>query len=224
MAGWPRDSAWDGFVARWQAAVAADAVLAEWRQGARTRFAIVSGTERAEFAFGGAAGPAAFALEASPEIWAKYLAPVPPRHHHAIFAMRHRVPGFAVTGEEIAFLQHCHLARRVLEIGRWLLLHGEGPVPAFPRPRLPATAEAEPRGRYFDVFADGRVWRLYAEQAGQGRDLLVLHTAGADNRQAHGLMADRRLTSAWRITAFDLPARQRSHGRIVSFPPIFSSS
>ena len=97
MAGWPQGNAWEGFVARWQDACADDAVLAEWRQGAETRFAIVSGGARAEFGFGQARGPAAFALEASPEIWAKHLEPIPPRHHHAIFAMRHRVPGFAVT-------------------------------------------------------------------------------------------------------------------------------
>lgn len=210
MAGWPGGDAWGGFVARWQDACATDAVLGEWRRGAETRFAVVSGAARAEFAFGAGAGPAAFTLEAPPEIWAKHLAPVPPRHHHAIFALRHRVPGFAVTGDEMAFLRHCHLARRVLEVGRWLLLRGDGPVPAFPRPALPALPAADPRGRYLDVAADGRDWRIYAEQAGQGRDLLVLHTAGADNRQAHGLMADARITKGWRITAFDMPWHGKS--------------
>lgn len=210
MAGWPEGGAWDGFVARWQAACAEDAVLGEWRQGVWTRFAVVSGDARAEFAFGGAEGAAEFALEATPEIWARHLEPVPPRHHHAIFAMRHRVPGFAVTGDEMAFLRHCHIARRVLEIGRWLMLRGHGPVPAFPRPALPAGPAADPVGRYLDVAADGRNWRIYSEQAGQGRDLLVLHTAGADNRQAHGLMADARITKDWRITAFDMPWHGKS--------------
>lgn len=210
MAGWPQGSAWEGFVARWRSACAEDAVLSEWRQGVRTALAIVSGEARAEFTFGGAGGPAEFALEASPAIWAKHLAPVPPRHHHAIFAMRHRVPGFAVTGDEIAFLRHCHIARRVLEIGRWLVLRGNGPVPAFPRPALPPQPDPDVAGRYLNVVADGRTWRIYAEQAGQGRDLLVLHTAGADGRQAHGLMADPRIVKDWRITSFDMPWHGKS--------------
>lgn len=210
MAGWPQGTAWDGFVAAWQAACAEDAVLAEWRRGAEIRFAIVSGAARAEFVFGDAPATAAFALAAPPEVWARHLQPVPVRHHHAIFAMRMRVPEFRITGDELAFMQHCHLARRVLEVGRWLVLHGSGPVPAFPRPGLPQRRFPEVTGRYLDVAADGRRWRIYAEAAGQGRDILCLHTAGADGRQFHGLMADARLTEGWRLTSFDLPWHGKS--------------
>lgn len=210
MTGWPDGAAWAPFVARWQAACAADAVLAEWRAGAATRFAIVSGEARAEFVFGDAPAAPDFALEAPPQIWALHLQPIPPRHHHAIFAMRHRVPEFRITGEEIAFLRHCHLARRVLEIGRWLVLHGDGPVPAFPRPALPPMPPPDVTGRYIDVRADGRDWRLYAESAGQGHDMLCLHTAGADGRQFHGIMADPRLTDRYRLTAFDMPWHGKS--------------
>ena len=210
MAGWPEGAAWAHFVTRWQAACTADAVLAEWRAGAHTRFAIVNGEARAEFAFGDAPAAPAFALEAPPRIWALHLQPIPPRHHHAIFAMRHRVPEFRVTGEETDFLRHCHLARRVLEAGRWLVLQGEGPVPAFPRPSLPPMPAPDVSGRYLDVRADGRDWRLYAESAGQGRDMLCLHTAGADGRQFHGIMADRRLTDRYRLTSFDMPWHGKS--------------
>ncbi|WP_198368923.1 alpha/beta fold hydrolase [Roseomonas rosulenta] len=210
MAGWPDGAAWAPFVARWQAACQADAVLAEWRAGASTRFAIANGVARAEFTFGDAPDSPDFALEAPPHIWALHLQPVPPRHHHAIFAMRHRVPEFRITGEEIAFLRHCHLVRRVLEVGRWLVLQGDGPVPAFPRPSLPAMPAPDVSGRYIDVTAEGRGWRLYAESAGQGRDILCLHTAGADGRQFHGLMSDKRLTDRWRLTSFDMPWHGKS--------------
>ena len=47
---------------------------------------------------------------------------VPPRHHHGIFAMMYRLPEFAIHGEQLAFMQHAHVARRVLEIGKWLAL------------------------------------------------------------------------------------------------------
>lgn len=210
MAGWPQGEAWSGFVAAWQAAVAQDAVLAEWRRGAVVRFAVASGAARAEFAFGEASASADFVLSAPAEIWSRFLESVPPRHHHAIFALRHRVPEFRVEGEERAFIRHCHLARRVLEIGRWLVLRGAGPVPAFPRPSLAAPLRPEPAGRYASVAADGRDWRLYAEQAGRGRDILCLHTAGADGRQFHGLMADPRITGSWRMTAFDMPWHGKS--------------
>ena len=76
------------------------------------------------FADGSAAGGGVpqFTLAAPAAIWAKFLAPVPPRHHHAIFAMLARVPEFAVRGDQLAFLQHCHVVRRVLEVGKWLAL------------------------------------------------------------------------------------------------------
>lgn len=210
MEGWPQGSAWEAFVGTWHAACAGDAVLAEWGRRAEIRFAIVSGEARAEFAFGAARSTPDFALEAPPEVWARHLQPVPPRHHHAIFAMRMRVPEFQITGDELAFMQHCHLARRVLEIGRWLVLHGSGPVPAFPRPMLPPVGTPPAVGRYLEVDVEGIAWNVYAEQAGQGRDILCLHTAGADGRQFHGLMAQARLTDGWRLTSFDLPWHGKS--------------
>ena len=42
-------------------------------------------------------------FHAAAEAWEKFLAPIPPRHHHNLFAMRMRVPGFTVTGDELAW-------------------------------------------------------------------------------------------------------------------------
>jgi pimeloyl-ACP methyl ester carboxylesterase len=210
MDGWPLDEA--GFVAAWREACAEDAVLAGWRVGATARFAIASGAAEAVFGEGAAEDAApAFALRAPPGIWGRFLAPVPPRHHHALFAMRMRVPEFAIEGDALAFAQHCHIARRTLEVGRWLVLHGRGgPVPAFPRPSLAEPMPAAIAGRYLPVRLDGVAHRVFAEQAGAGRDLLCLHTAGADGRQFHHLMADRRIAKDWRLTAFDLPWHGKS--------------
>ena len=47
-------------------------------------------------------------------------------------------------------------------------------------------------------------------QAGDGPDLLLLHTAGSDGRQYQHVLADRELRASWRMTAFDLPAHGRS--------------
>ena len=45
--------------------------------------------------------------------------------------MRARVPEFAIQGEELRFVQHCHIVRRLLDIGRWLMrarTHGSSTI------------------------------------------------------------------------------------------------
>ena len=156
-------------------------------------------------------GRPAFTLAAPASVWAKFLARVPPRHHHALFAMLARVPDVTLRGDQLAFMQHCHVVRRVLEIGRWLALGEHLPVPAVlnPRRNLP-TAPPPVSGGYVPVTARGVAYQIYFETAGTGRDLLCLHTAGADLRQFHRLMADPRLTERHRLVAFDLPWHGRS--------------
>ena len=53
-----------------------------------------------------------------------------------------RVPEFTVRGDQLAFLQHCHVVRRVLEIGKWLALGHTAPVPASLHPPLGAATPA----------------------------------------------------------------------------------
>jgi pimeloyl-ACP methyl ester carboxylesterase len=211
--GWPAATP-EAFLARWHAAVAEDAVLLRWGSGVKLRFVLESDGRPAAFSFGAAPEAAAFTLHAPSGTWAKVLQPIPPRHHHSVFALRMRVPEFRITGDELAFAQHCHLVRRVLEIGRWLASGRATPVPEVPRPVLAEPEPADIRGRYLPVVADGTTYRVYCEQAGpaggEARDLLCLHTAGADGRQFHRLMADPRITRHWRLTAFDLPWHGKS--------------
>lgn len=207
--GWPVAEP-AAFLRAWQEAAAGDALLRRWGAPAGIRFAFRSGDAALPFGFGAAPDGAGFTLRAPPAVWAKALRPVPPRHHHALFAMRMRVPEFAVEGEELAFAQHCHLARRALEIGRWVAAGRAGPVPDVPRPALAEPEPAGITGRYLAVTLGGVPCRIHAEQAGEGRDLLCLHTAGSDGRQFHRLMADRRIARHWRLTAFDLPWHGRS--------------
>ncbi|MFC7473007.1 alpha/beta fold hydrolase [Dankookia sp. GCM10030260] len=207
--GWPVADA-PGFLAAWQAATAGDARLRHAARHAAVRFRFESGGGVADFAFDAPPGEPAFTLAAPAAAWAKALQAVPPRHHHSLFAMRMRVPGFALRGAELAFVQHCHLARRVLEIGRWVAAGHGTPVPDSLRPALAEPEPAGITGRYLPVVADGTAYRIHAEQAGEGLDLLCLHTAGADGRQFHRLMADRGITDQWRLTAFDLPWHGKS--------------
>jgi pimeloyl-ACP methyl ester carboxylesterase len=202
--------------AAWRAACVDDAVLRAWAGPWSIELAIEADGVAIGFAFADGrpatpAGRPAFTLAAPASVWAKFLAPVPPRHHHALFAMLARVPEFTLRGDQLAFMQHCHVARRVLEIGRWLALGEAPPVPTVPNPRLglPTPVPAV-SGGYVPVTARGATYHIYYETAGSGRDLLCLHTAGADGRQFHRLMADPRLTGRHRLVAFDLPWHGKS--------------
>ena len=201
--------------AAWRAACAADAVLAAWAGPWSVCFAIASGADTTVFGLvdgmvqpGG--GEPAFTLAAPDAVWAKFLLPVPPRHHHGIFAMHYRVPEFAIQGDQLAFMQHAHVARRVLEIGKWLALGNALPVPVTLAPREGPRAVPQVQGGYVPVTVGGTTYQIYYETAGSGRDVLCMHTAGADGRQFHGLMADPRITEGHRLVAFDLPWHGKS--------------
>ncbi|HME24485.1 MAG TPA: alpha/beta hydrolase [Acetobacteraceae bacterium] len=201
--------------AAWYDACAEDAVLAAWRGPWSIDFAVDSDGATTTFAFAdgrlAGGGVPQFTLAAPDSVWAKFLAPTPPRHYHAIFAMLARVPEFMVRGDERAFLQHAQVVRRVLEIGKWLALGLAAPAPASLHPPLgSATLAPNVTGGYVPVAAGGTTYHIYHEHTGSGRDLLCLHTAGADGRQFHRLMADQRISASHRMFAFDLPWHGKS--------------
>ncbi len=68
-------------------------------------------------------------------------------------------------------------------------------------------------GRYIHVAVDGRNYRTYFEENGQGEPLVCLHTAGADSIEFRHLLTDAEITERYRVIAFDMPW----HGR--SLPP-----
>ena len=100
-------------------------------------------------------------------------------------------------GDQLAFLQHCHVVRRVLEIGKWLALGHAAPAPVSLHPPRGAPTPGPGRDRRL-CAGDRRRHRvpdLLRNTPAAGRDLLCLHTAGADGRQFHRLMADPRITA-----------------------------
>jgi pimeloyl-ACP methyl ester carboxylesterase len=201
--------------ATWRAACATDAPLAAWAGPWSACFAIASGADTTVFNVVDGkvqpdGGDPAFTLAAPDAVWAKFLQPVPPRHHHGIFAMHYRIPEFAIQGDQLGFMQHAHVARRVLEIGKWLVLGKDLPVPVTLAPREGARTAPAVRGGYVPVTAGGITYQIYYETAGSGRDVLCMHTAGSDGRQFHGLMADPRITDGHRLVAFDLPWHGKS--------------
>ncbi len=66
-------------------------------------------------------------------------------------------------------------------------------------------------GRYLNLDVDGRSYRVFVEEAGQGIPLLCLHTAGADSRQFRHLLNDEAVTSRYRVIAFDMPYHGRTN-------------
>jgi pimeloyl-ACP methyl ester carboxylesterase len=202
--------------ALWWAACTDDATLAAWagpwsvcfaiaRDAAATVFNLVDGKVQP-----GGGGQPAFTLAAPDAVWAKFLLPVPPRHYHGVFAMHYRVPEFEIQGDQIAFMQHAHLARRILEIGKWHVLGNRLPVPVTLAPRQGPRAIPKVQGGYVPVTVGGITYQIYYETAGSGRDILCMHTAGSDGRQFHGLMADPRITDGHRLISFDLPWHGKS--------------
>jgi pimeloyl-ACP methyl ester carboxylesterase len=65
-------------------------------------------------------------------------------------------------------------------------------------------------GRYVHIEIDGRPYRVYFEEAGQGTPLLCLHTAGSDSRQYRAILNDPEVLKKYRVIAFDLPWHGRS--------------
>lgn len=208
MIGFPPEAAW-------QSACAEDSALAAWAGPWSVCFAVASGDTVMRFNL--VEGrvrpgdvPPAFTLRAPDAVWHKFLQPVPPRHHHGIFAMLYRVPEFAIEGDQLRFMQFAHVARRFLDIGNWLSLGRTPPVPVWLNPSAGPRPAPAVTGGYVPVTAGGSAHQVYYETAGAGRDILCLHTAGADARQFHGLMADPRITAHHRLVAFDLPWHGKS--------------
>lgn len=199
----------------WRQACADDASLAAWAGPWSVCFGIACGGETTLFNLRDGKvqtgdGAAAFTLSAPEAVWAKFLQPIPPRHHHGIFAMHYRVPEFTLQGAQLTFMQYAHIARRVLEIGKWLALGQRLPVPLSLAPASGPSATPQVQGGYVPVTVGGTTYQIYYETAGAGRDVLCMHTAGADGRQFHGLMADPRITQGHRLVAFDLPWHGKS--------------
>lgn len=65
-------------------------------------------------------------------------------------------------------------------------------------------------GRYLHLEIEGRLHRLYWEEAGEGTPLVCLHTAGADGRQYRALLNDAEVTRDFRVLVFDMPWHGKS--------------
>ena len=143
------------------------------------------------------------ALCAPENLWCEVFSALPAPGRQSLGALRRQCPEFEVKGSAIAIAQALPFIERLLSAMRDALKPLSAPRPAD------HSALAHISGRYLQLATASADW-VYAEQAGPGDapPLLMLHTAGADSRQWHGLMG--LLRGSWRMQAFDLPGHGRS--------------
>lgn len=150
-------------------------------------------------------GADAVRLSASPEDWARLLAPVPPVGWHDVLY----ATGFTLAADVPTLARSSRVLRRLVELMR-IQLHG---VTAQSAVQPVDRRHDDAVGRYVYVDIAGVQYRVYYEQTGAGIPLLLQHTAGADSRQWRHLLEDREIQQHFRMIAYDLPY----HGR--SLPP-----
>ena len=65
------------------------------------------------------------------------------------------MPYREISGDQLAFMQHAHIARRVLEVGKWLALGQALPVPVSLAPSAGRRAVPKVQGGYVPVTVGG---------------------------------------------------------------------
>jgi len=146
-------------------------------------------------------------LSAPAHVWTEVFKEIPVPGYQSIGALRRGCPDFQVLGSPLNVAQILPLAERVVEYLRLALYPKKSLGKPWDRRVL-----SEITGRYLCIDTSRDEW-VYAEESGNpsGPVLLMLHTAGADSRQWHGLMGVKALDlREWSMHAFDLPGHGRS--------------
>lgn len=152
-----------------------------------------------------------FSISAPVDVWHKFLEPLPRAPYHHLFGLWARVQSFSLDGNREVLIQNATFFSALMRIARITWNDGEGRARSLPVVRK--SGREAIRASYVHINLGGEECRVYVEEVGSGPELLLLHTAGSDSRQFYHLMNDERLTSRWKLVAFDLPG----HGK--SLPP-----
>lgn len=142
---------------------------------------------------------------ASWSVWQQVFNPVPAVGFKSFGALRCQKFGMEVVGQELHWMQALPLMERLLEVMRKYPNQRQAEVP----PNFPALGHLS--GRYLQLDSTPETWVFSEEcRATQAPPILMLHTAGSDARQWHGLMAQTDFRAHWRLLGFDLPGHGRS--------------
>ena len=146
-------------------------------------------------------------LSASIDVWQQIMRPQPPVGLHSFTAATRQTGLFAVRADAVELAQSLHALERLFEILRGQVSEQDVAGDALDLSGL--------TGRYATLTLENNErLTIYHESSGTVGTpcLLMLHTAGADSRQYHALMADARMQQLWHMHAFDMPGHGRSPG------------
>ena len=143
-------------------------------------------------------------LRAQESTWEKIWSAYPPVGYQSIGALRRQVPDFTLSGEDIHIAQALPFLERLFEALRNTLHPKE-------TENINWDGLESIKGSYLKVGIQKDCW-VYQEYSGSETKpvILMLHTAGADSRQWHGLMSNKQLQAEWSMRTFDLPGHGRS--------------
>jgi pimeloyl-ACP methyl ester carboxylesterase len=145
-------------------------------------------------------------VHAPAEVWGVLLRdPPPPGYSDAFGAV---YSGLTVVPDVVDPARHLAI-RRFCE----LLRFAANDLDPAPVPLSSAAKHGQhdaATGHYVHLEIDGFDNRVYYEEAGEGIGLLCQHTAGSDGRQWRHLLEDERITSRFRVVAYDLPFHGKS--------------
>lgn len=142
---------------------------------------------------------------ASQAVWRQVFSLSPSPGYQSFSALKRLTAEFTVDADELHWVQALPLMERLLEAMRGTLS-----LAAINTPRH-FSALRHIQGNYLQLESKPDTWVYYESCGDKSKPtLLMLHTAGSDSRQWHGLIAQDEIREHWHLLAFDLPGHGRS--------------
>ncbi len=143
--------------------------------------------------------------------WRQFIQTPPAPFYNTFNAMLAHFRDVTVEGDHVKWAQSVGLIEAVLRLARSGLSDAAGQGDSL----APGTIDdrfdvSTITGHYMNFHSRGQQSVLYYEEAGQGRPIVFLHTAGSDSRQYRYVLANAKLQEQWHMFAFDLPFHGRS--------------
>lgn len=144
-------------------------------------------------------------VNAPAAVWRDIMSAQPPVGLHSVTAGL-RSGALTMVGNAVSAAQALHSLERLFEILRGQMQEDD-----------PGFCSLQPiRGSYATLtIPKNEPFQVYVEESGSAAapTILMLHTAGADGRQFHALMADKTMMRDWHMIVFDMPGHGRSMPR-----------
>ncbi|KAI1611683.1 Alpha/Beta hydrolase protein [Exophiala viscosa] len=170
-----------------------------------------------------------FTLHAKSEHWDLFFAAQPKRPFQSYWGMLRilgQESGVEVTGDFASFLTYALLWRTILDRTRDQI---QSHIASASDQSYASDDELDD-----DSIIGHYTWiklsrlgkcKIFYETSGRGdQQILFLHTAGADSRQFHSMMMNRKLQEMCTMYAFDLPGHGRSFPGSTQYPWSYANS